>query len=484
MAYEDDLRRVREAKARVGKRLLENPDVHGVGIGYRRRDGDKTDELVIVVHVQRKLAEEDVAPQRLVPSSYSYVDRVGEEVEVGVDVVERPVPVPEVACGDCDADLEDRIRPVPGGYSGGPPTTVSNGGTLGGWVWDNVTDQAVLISNEHVFGGTAGTDISQPSPFDGGSLPADRVADVLRAGTLDVSIAAPAAADVADYRIECGGPGVYEIADATVGMVVQKTGQTTGLTCGIVELIDYDSDHYGSENDLWIDGDGNDFSMGGDSGSLYLERDHPEGAGWRRVVGIHWGGAGNDGVGHPIRAVFDDLDLTTICSGVVARVLDLVFGGRAAEEEDESVRLLPARRMPLPGQRRRHIPVRGRPVRRAPSFARAVEARLAELEHGSHLVSLIQRHRALVVRVLGTSDGRRAVSALLEPLARSVTTDDVLSHRVSPEDLENVERLAAAVERIGGEQADELIEFARRAADGAEGRTLHDVLTSSRAAAR
>ena len=65
-------------------------------------------------------------------------------------------------------------------------------------------------------------------------------------------------------------------------MVIQKTGQTTGLTCGIVELIDYDSSHYGSHDDLWIDGDGADFSQGGDSGSLYLERVHPQGQPWRR----------------------------------------------------------------------------------------------------------------------------------------------------------------------------------------------------------
>jgi hypothetical protein len=93
----------------------------------------------------------------------------------------------------------------------------------------------------------------------------------------------------------------------------------------LVELIDYDSSHYGSHNDIWVDGDGNDFSMGGDSGSLYLERTNPDGNTWRRVVGIHWGGAGNDGVGHPIRAVFDNLDLTTICSGFFSQLFASVF---------------------------------------------------------------------------------------------------------------------------------------------------------------
>jgi len=469
MATDAELRRARGAKARYGKQLLANPDVHGVGVGYRRRGGEKTDEIAIVVHVQHKRGKEEVAARNLLPETVRYRSRDGEDVEVTVDVVEKPVPVEEVACGECRADLEDRVRPVPGGYSGGPPTSVSTGGTLGGWIWDSVTEQAVVISNDHVFGGAAGTDISQPSAFDGGSLPADRIADVIRNGTLDVSIASPSAADVAEYEIECGGPGVFEITDAVLEMEVQKTGQTTGLTCGIVELVDYDSGHYGSENDLWIDGDGEDFSMGGDSGSLYLEKTNPSGAGWRRVVGIHWGGSGDDGVGHPIRAVFDDLDATTLCSGWVSEFLDAVFG-RSTERESERVielvsveprRLEPSRGLdPLVRRQLRPVP---RWLRRPPTkpFGRAVEARMAELEHGREVVEVIQRHRVAVVRVLRHTDGRRAAMALLKPLSGSVTTDDVLSHQITDEDLENVERLAEVVRRVGGIGAEDLIEVAR-----------------------
>ncbi|MCE0488210.1 S1 family peptidase [Ornithinimicrobium sediminis] len=481
MAYDDELRRVREAKARFGKELLENPDVHGIGIGYRRRDGKRTDELAIVVHVQTKSAKDRVEPSRLLPASVTYVDREGQDVKVPVDVVERPVPVPEVSCGSCSTDLEDRVRPVPGGFSGGPPTSVSTGGTLGGWVWDTVTDQAVVISNDHVFGGTAGTDISQPSIFDGGALPADRIADVVRSGTLDVSIAAPVDRDVAAYEIECGGPGVYEIAEATVGMVVQKTGQTTGLTCGIVELIDYDSGHYGSNNDLWIDGDGNDFSMGGDSGSLYLERDHPDGSGWRRVVGLHWGGAGDDGVGHPIREVFDDMDLTTVCSGTLQQFIDALFR-RDSDREVEAPSMLSAttsRRLDLDASRITagpRLPVRWYRPRRVRSFARAVEARMSELKRGKQLVDLLQRHRVLAVKVLRDTDGRRATAALLEPLRGSVTTDDVLAHKVTRDDLANVKRMAAVLDRVGGKDSAELAKFAMSLTRKAEGRTLAAIL--------
>ncbi len=479
MADDGRLRQVREAKARYGKDLMQNPDVHGVGVGYRRRRDRKTDELAIVVHVQRKRSEDGVEPGRLLPKSVRYRDRRGNVVEVPVDVVERPIPVPEVGCGTCTTDLEDRVRPVPGGYSGGPPTTVSNGGTLGGWLWDNVTDQVVVISNDHVFGGAAGTDISQPSPFDGGTLPADRIADVLRSGSLDVSVAAPSADDVYELAIECGGPGVYELAEAQLETVVQKTGQTTGLTCGIVELVDYDSGHYGSHDDLWIDGDGNDFSMGGDSGSLYLERDHPDGREWRRVVGIHWGGSGNDGVGHPIQAVANDLDLTTVCDGVVSQVIDSIFG-RDEESEPparpsahdldlqivEALRPLP---WPAPGRRRR--------PRRRRRFARETEARLRRTARGSEVVDLVHRHRVSVVRALLSAEGRRAARAALGPVAtRTVTTDDVLAYTLTEKDVANAKRLLAVTARLGGDGAKELVEAVSELLGRGAGRTVKEIL--------
>ncbi|MDX2468046.1 MAG: hypothetical protein QNL12_12080 [Acidimicrobiia bacterium] len=486
MVDEARLRDVREAKARFGAELLKNPDVHGVGVGRRRRGGKKTEELAIVVHVQRKRPEDKVSPRRLVPKSVRYVNRQREEIDIPVDVVEKPVPVPEVACDDCDANLEARVRPVPGGYSGGPPLSVSNGGTLGGWLWDNVTDQIVVISNDHVLGGTAGTDVTQQSIFDGASSPRDRIANVLRSGTLDVSIAAPVSNDVYELAIECGGPGVFEFAEAQIDMIVQKTGQTTGLTCGIVELVDYDSGHYGSENDLWIDGDGNDFSMGGDSGSLYLERDHPDGQPWRRVVGIHWGGSTNDGVGHPMPAVVEDLDLTTVCDGALRSLIDAIFGRAGddgAEMEAERSAMLagwspPDRwRPPTPRYLFDRWPLRRQRRKGRRSFARAAETRLRETRHGADLVDLIHQHRVAAVRLALNTDGRRALHAALGPIAkRVVTTDDLLAYRLDDEDIANVERLLVVAERMGGDAMAEAIEHVRQLVGRGSGRALKDML--------
>lgn len=291
----------RVAKRLFGAQLLANPDVKGVGVGRRKLGGATTDEYAVVVHLQRKSPRSDVPPSRLVPETLRFVDHDGREVVVRVDVQQHEPPTPEVA----------RVRPVPGGVSVGRSGT---SGTLGGWVWDIATERIVALSNAHVFGSTIGKPILQPSKQDGGVDPADRIGSVLRTATLDAAIAVPLDAGVVDASIRGVGPAVFEIAEATLDMRIRKTGWATGLTHGVVQLIDYDSDH-GSHADLWIEGDGADFSAEGDSGALYLESDVGGAATQhQRVVGLHWGGSGNDGVGHRIQAVFAELGLSTLQS--------------------------------------------------------------------------------------------------------------------------------------------------------------------------
>ena len=75
-------------------------------------------------------------------------------------------------------DPTDRTRPVPGGISIGNPLDT---GTIGGWVWDKDDDTIVMLSNDHVFGHTAGDCIMQPGPVqDGGTCVSDRIGEVKR----------------------------------------------------------------------------------------------------------------------------------------------------------------------------------------------------------------------------------------------------------------------------------------------------------------
>lgn len=465
------LRRLREAKTRFGRDLLELPSVHGIGIGRKRVNGQKTDNLAIIVHVYNKVPEHRLEPSERIPAKLRFVStREGREISVLTDVREVAPPRPEVECGACRADFESKTRPTPGGYSIG--LVDEAGGTLGGWVWDDLNDEIVLICNEHVLGSDTGTTVIQPSALDGGASPADNLAEVVRAGTLDVAIARPDDADDLQIEIECSTPAVYEIADAEIDTEVEKVGQTTGLTCGIVDLIDYDSSWYGSRNDLWIDGDGSDFSMGGDSGSLYVERQHPDGHSWKRIVGIHWGGSGNDGVGHPIRAVFEDANLTTVCSGIIQALVEAFFGAAGAEAEveievePERMRA-PQRRGPWP--RRTSLKL---------GLARDVEARFRETAVGSRIADLLHANRVSIVKTLLTGDGWRATRALLAPImATAVTTDDVLDHVLSENDRANAQRLVKVLRRVAPE-LDEAVEFGDRLLTGSVGRRIGDVLAS------
>lgn len=456
--YDHDVRILREAKARYGDELLSLPNVHGIGIGYRQVDGVRTGELAIVVHVHHKLAREQLAPDTVVPARLSFFSRQeGKEVTVLTDVRQAVSPTPEVACRPCAANFGARVRPVPGGYSVGLYN--EPGGTLGGWMWDEVEDQVVLISNHHVLGGVQGNVVIQPSIGDGGASPADDFARVVRQGTFDVSVARPVDGDDVASEIECSTGAVFEVAEATVGMEIEKVGQTTGLTCGLVELIDYDSGHYGSRADLWIDGDGSNFSEGGDSGSLYVEKSHPEGSAWKRVIGIHWGGSGDDGVGHPMQAITSDVGVTTLCDGILTHALE---GGPGN-----------------PGTRRRRDRLWPPHSLSKAGLARDLERRFTQTETGRRISQLLSTHRMSVVRVLLDGDGRRATLALTARLmGGAITTDDVLRHRLVEEDVAAAERLVRVVERVSPE-AKELTAFASYLLGRARGATVEELLTGS-----
>ena len=294
-ATDEALEAAREAKDRFRYQLLGHPDVQGLGVGYRRRAGEKTNEYAVVVHVHSKLPLDDIPEARRLPTELRFDNDRGSEIIVPVDVQEHLKPTPEIG----------RVRPVPGGVSAGAS------GTLGGWVWDTVTNQVVALSNAHVFGTDVGRIVSQPSIEDGGREHVDSIASVLRSGSFDAAIAVPVSPSIVSRSIVNTGPAVFGVAKPAVGMRVQKTGSASGLTFGVVDLIDFDSDYFGSHSDLWIDGGGADFSTGGDSGALYLESNGDAG-GRLRVVGLHWGGSGNDGVGHRIQDVFDDLSLAEL----------------------------------------------------------------------------------------------------------------------------------------------------------------------------
>jgi hypothetical protein len=447
------------AKTAAGERLLAIPGVHTVGVGYRRREGRITDELAVVVYVDRKLPREEVKPAWMIPAQVSYTDPAGEQAMVPTDVVQRarPVEYPHLA----DGSLAGRVRPVPGGRS---IQGSLGGGTLGGWIWDVVNDAPVLLSNRHVLGSTAGADVFQPW---GSAAAADRIADNVRTGALDATIAAPSSSGHMLYEIEGVGPAVYETTVAVLGMRVEKSGATTEHTTGSVVVVSLSTGHAGSTNDFEVHPDTGQarFAYYGDSGSLIVERTHPTGASWKRVVGLLWGGDPPEGnaYGHQINDVFADLNLTTVCGGALADIFDSLFA--RSFESLPSTGIGPTGVGELTGRP---------PIRRQHGMARELEQEIGRTRRGARIVKLVHKHRVALVGAAMDRQTRRTLQLALAPFVEGMWSGKEVLRRPITED--DIARFRRALDVVAQPNLKDLLATANELLDEAPGTTFAEIL--------
>ncbi len=330
------------------KRLRELPNVNGVGVGFKHVSGRPTDGLSVVVFVRRKVDLQALSAGETIP----------EELEgLKTDVVE---------VGDLQFLMSNRRtarwRPAPGGVSVGHYLITA--GTLGTVVFDRVTGEPLILSNNHVLANaTNGVDgrsaigdvILQPGAYDGGKLDADVIARLKRfvpvhsegasataasaatagvqerlngflkavgspfivkamefqaqqmanANYMDAAIAEPVDPDAVVPEILNLGR-VNGVSEAELGMRLLKSGRSSGTTSGSVKAVH-------AEVTVGM-GDGRDavftdqvvctpFSKPGDSGSLVLNE---EGA----AVGLLFAGSDRATIFSPIGAVLDQLGVT------------------------------------------------------------------------------------------------------------------------------------------------------------------------------
>jgi hypothetical protein len=411
---------LREAKGLVEEDLLDLPGVRGVGIGYKVVGGKETTQLAVVVLVESKVGESRLDPRSRVPERLTFITpSTGREVTVVTDVQESPGVVPAVHVPAFDPQLNGRLRPTPGGASIGTP---SGSGTLGGWAVDNTTGRYVFLSNRHVIGSTPGTLVGQPLL----TSTENRFGTVLRGSTnFDAAIGEPFSASDVNPEIYANAPAIYELVRAALGMEVEKTGRTTGHTEGRVTLVDVtpsdpECRFRHSFGIIPTATTGLGFIQQGDSGSLIVERTHPNDLSWKRVVGLVFCAApdGSVAYAHEITDVFADLNLITICEAL-GELIDVIFLSAAATG------------------------VSGR------GFARDVEMRLTRGRVGNELVETLKANRVSMVKVLLDGDGRRALEAALAPLlSGAVVTDDLLERVISDEDAHRFTRLLDVAERV------------------------------------
>lgn len=264
-------------------RLLQLPNVTGVGVGYKEVGGKPTGDLSIVVFVEKKIPRQGLGFQEIVPED---VDGARTDViETGRIYFQRGF---YRTLAQAQPGRTGRWRPIPPGVSIGHYQV--SAGTLGAWVYDLRTGSPLLLSNNHVLANaTDGTDgrsaagdaILQPGRHDGGRQPQDVVGYLERFVPLQKKAAAAQAdlsaarAHLNDFLASVGSPlkiqalsagsGAENRVDAAVarpvdprlcqpavlglgpvrgiraarpGMAVVKSGRTTELTRGQVRAVE------------------------------------------------------------------------------------------------------------------------------------------------------------------------------------------------------------------------------------------------------
>jgi hypothetical protein len=328
----DAIQSARGVLAGARAQLQDRAHVVATGVGLKQAAGQAIATPCIVCSVAEKLSRSHLGSQDCVPETLDGVP---------VDVVETG-PIRALAA------RTDRQRPAPGGVSIGHRNITA--GTLG--CLARKDGRLVILSNNHVLADSnaaeLGDPILQPGPHDGGRFPEDWIASLadfvpisflgapaggslVRRGTqllnrflgrlgsdlrlrvvreppstnlVDAAIARPLYDDdVSDEILEIGA--FVDIASADLGMEIQKSGRTTGLTRGRIEQVDVTVDvQYGASRIARFTDQlmASRMSQGGDSGSGVLDAH-------ARLVGLLFAGSDNTTVINRVEHVFTGLGL-------------------------------------------------------------------------------------------------------------------------------------------------------------------------------
>jgi hypothetical protein len=334
--------RIQEVMKMHEERLLRIANVVGVMIGYKFVAGDKTDKLSIVCLVDKKVEDQALKKNDIIPAKIE--DETTDVIQVG-------------KLRALQIDKKARHRPCPMGTSGGHYMVTA--GTNGELLRDKKTGKTCIGTNNHVGANSNDAQIGdpylQPAAYDGGSVQDDTIGHLLRFvpikftleesdcaaarfwsgiyngiarafgrrtrlrpvvvspeyNQVDAAMIEVAEADVLSSIVDIGVPkGVKE---SQLDMLVQKSGRTTchttdGVITGIdatVGPISYGGRFAYFRDQIIISKEG--FSGGGDSGSLILDNEG-------YAVGKLFAGSElqNITIANPIQAYLDLLDAELI----------------------------------------------------------------------------------------------------------------------------------------------------------------------------
>ncbi len=286
------------------ERLEALPHVIGTCIGKRREQGCKTDETCLVVLVKEKVADAQLEPEHRIPETVEF-----DGVTVRTDV--QQVGDVRIQSVLQEEDRQERLRPAPGGVSGGHPEITT--GTMGSTVLETETGETVVLTNAHV---AAPVDVAeegdaflQPGVADGGDE-GDAVGELVewsevREDEENESDSALVAVDPSDIDDEILGVGRlvgWTEADIDEDEEFTKGGRTTDVTTGDLRGVDgrievggfFDRPAKFVGLDIY-----GPMSAGGDSGSLIGVLEGEE----FRAASLLFAGSDETTLGVPMRTV-------------------------------------------------------------------------------------------------------------------------------------------------------------------------------------
>jgi len=322
------------AKRTHTQSLLSRQNVVACGVGFKESNGVLSEEPCIIVGVTHKVPKAQLASTDLVPQT---LDSVRTDVqEVGKFRAWQLAPI-------------ERHRPAVPGISCGHVNVTA--GTLGCLVRRG--NQLFILSNSHVLAdtgqGSRGDPILQPARYDGGTLD-DQIATLeewvplqTSVGKSDCTVANLAAAllnlmadatgsstrlhamraQQVENKVDAAiarplAPGLVSpeilgigtprgVRQGTLGMQVQKSGRTTGVTTGRINQVDVTVNvDYLGQNVLFAGQFmASGMSSGGDSGSAVLDMD-------RYMVGLLFAGSDMATLINPIQFVLSALNVEMV----------------------------------------------------------------------------------------------------------------------------------------------------------------------------
>ena len=281
---------LQQAYQKAFKAYMGRNNVTGIDIGYKYVNAQRTDDIVVRIHVREKIPESALEATEVFPKE---IDGVPVDI---IQAIYRPTAAIESL-------FERRVRrdTIQPGISISHPHV--SAGTFGAVVYDKFSGRQCILSNWHVLVGSndasPGDDIIQPGSLDGGRLSRDRIGQLERSILNEDGDAAIAFLDNASGRsVQLAqldtGVVVQSARMAQFGDILEKSGRTTGVTRGKIDgwgayTLPYSVGARTIEGFKIvpvIDGNPNneEISSGGDSGSIWYDPQTKEG------VGLHFAG--------------------------------------------------------------------------------------------------------------------------------------------------------------------------------------------------